>query len=809
MATTKKSAAYRASDIHNLQYPECVREKPTLYVGPLGADALLHFVREVADNVLDEMLQGRAKNGIIQVDRDGTVTVFDDGPGVPFGTTSIVNPLNGESQKLPTIRAAFGVLNTSGKYKGDAYQGAGGVHGQGAKAVNALSDSFEVWTSHSDNDKHWEYIAFERGVQKRHVIGKVPSAPTNPVSKAAPRRGTIVRWTPDLSIVGKGSKLSASNLMHWLSIKAYFVPQGTFYLVAPNGSIKKYAQPEGAVAYVRDRFTELKIDEAPDKVFLYVSPLVEVAATWGSYSECALSAFTNAIYNPERGVHFNAFFNALLTALQPFRKKRDTFTAVDLREGCIGMVNARLSGPKFDSQTKEKLVDDRADNPLRIELTKAFTDFLTKNKAFAARLCERAQNIRSLRARFSADKALAAALSKKKRSGLPTKASTAPNCSPDERELLVVEGDGAAGGCRSARDARFQEVLPLRGKPLNALRAKPEQLLASEEIMNVLTMIGYDPKKPDPMSSRRVGKLVLLSDPDPDGPLHGDTLVPIRVGGEWRIVKISELVNYPHPYKVLAFDKATGFLIPKPASCARVVESSTTSIKLTVNGSSVVCTPSHKWCVQETSGTRYRGEIDPVSGLRMIRAGDMKAGDRILGSDTAVTSHGAALLLIGTPVRGGNHIVSKVRVQQHEPTDFYCLTVPGSGTFLTASGLLSSNCHINALVLAAVWKCAPSLIEDGRVFVVDSPEYYALHKGVPYSGASAENVRLQVEAAGGKADVHHIKGWGEIDSELLSLLALNPATRKLRKIVLTDAGAQAFTKIMSDDAETRRTLLGI
>lgn len=802
MATTKRTAGeYTARSIVNRQYPDCVREAPTLYVGALGADALLHFVREVADNCIDEMLQQRAQTCVIQVDSSGTVTVFDDGPGVPFGSTRVVNPLDQTTRTLPVIQAAFGVLNTSGKYRGDAYRGAGGVHGQGAKAVNALSTQFEVWTRHRDNKAKWEYVAFAKGVKTAHVIGTAaPKPPKDPIKNAWPTQGTIVRWTPDLSIVGKGAKISGAELMAWLNIKSYFVPNGTFHVVTPSGAHKTLRQPDGAAAYVRDRFAQLKIESAPDQVFTYTSDTVEVAATWGDYADCAMSAFTNAIANSERGVHFNAFFAALFTALTNYRKKRDTFTALDLRDGCVGLVNARLDAPKFDSQTKEKLVDDRADGPLKAELLDALTKFFSKNKAFATRLCERAQQLKELRARFSADRAVAQALSKQKRGGLPVKASTAPNCRVDEREVLIVEGDSAAGGCRVARNPYYQEMLPLKGKPINALRATPTQFLASEELLSVLTMIGYNPKKEDPLADRRVNKVILLADPDPDGPLHYDTPVRVCVGGTWSNVKIGDMAGPEWDDKPIKVRAWTGekFETVRATRPVRVC-TETTAIHFYAENELHRCTLTHKWAIPNEGRNRSRGEIDAVSGLRMLPASELKNGDRILKP----SSDGASLSV--------SFVTRAKKVTLAAPTPFYCLTVPDHGNFVLASGLVSSNCHINSLILAALFRCTPSLFDEGRVFVVDAPEFYADTSVGVLSGASVDEVKRKCTEAGVKtAVVNHAKGWGEVPADILANFALNPLTRKLKRITLpSQANVDHFVRLMSDDVATRRVLLGI
>lgn len=803
MATKATVGTYTADAIQNRQFPECVREAPTLYVGSLGADALLHFIREIVDNIIDEMLQGRAGAGVIQIDASGTCAVFDDGPGVPFGRTKVLN------DTMPTLQAAFGALNTSGKYRGNAYRGAGGVHGQGAKAVNALSTKFEAWTMHADNPQRWEYVAFSKGVRIAYAVGaKVPNPPLNPVTNALPRRGTVVRWTPDLSIVGKGSRVSGADLNAWLKIKSYFVPEGKFFLVSPKGAVTTYSQPGGASAYVEHRFAELKIDTPMDKVFTFTSDLVEVAATWSEHGECALQAFTNAIYNSERGVHFTAFFTAVFAALQPHRRKRDDFTAVDLREGCVGLVNARLDAPRFDSQTKEKLVDERAGAPVTRELTEALAKFFAANKAFAIRLCERAQSIKALRAKFSADKALITAMSKRKKAGLPAKASTAPDCTVEERELIIVEGESAGGGARTARDAYYQELLPLRGKPLNALRAKTDQLLKSEEIMHVLNMIGWDPKREDPLSTRRVGRVVLLSDPDPDGPLHGDTLVTVRIDKVWIRVTIEQLALETRPYQVLTWT-GRAFAVAE-AGMARVTGHVTEYVKLSFeDGSTERCSMDHKWPVQSRGKNLHRGTLDTSTNLRWVPASELKAGDVLDAAPSEIRTQDKVVSFVGLSMRSTRRVV-KVKTQKlHAPEPVYCLTVPSTGNFVLSNGVISANCHINTLVLAAIWKCAPALIQDGRVYVVESPEYYAVHNGEPFTGSTAEDVRLQVEKVGGKASVHHIKGWGEINAKLIGMLALNPGTRRLRRISVTEEGAAMFVNIMSDGAETRRALLGI
>jgi DNA gyrase subunit B len=235
---------------------------------------------------------------------------------------------------------------------------------------------------------------------------------------------------------------------------------------------------------------------------------------------CEVQAFTNGLNNPDKGNHFNSLFVSLMAALTPYIKRGQAFGQQELRDGLVGLVNVKISSPKFSSQTKEKLVDERAGKPLQELLTASLKDFFAKNRGLAAQLCERATELRKLKSKFTASKQVLSKIKMAQKIGMPAKASTSLQCKPEHRELFLLEGESAAGLCRSARYPGFQEILPLKGKISNALKRSEEAVLLDQEVLYALAMIGFNPAgatAQEQVAKIRVGKIIFMADPDPDG----------------------------------------------------------------------------------------------------------------------------------------------------------------------------------------------------------------------------------------------------------------------------------------------------
>lgn len=401
-------------------------------------------------------------------------------------------------------------------------------HGAGSKGSNALSREFEVTTFHGGQ---WHKIVFAAGsvVKDAHVI---KAAPVHPATGKALRKGTMVRMKPDYTVIGKNAKLSPIELVSWSHVAAYFTPGlkiRAYIRKDEKFAMKEFFAPNGPLDYVNDR-VQLLLKQSPDgfsdvvdKVFTSTSPLYDCVLRFTTFDGSDARSFTNGLINIDGGTHSAALIMALKDSLLPFATKKQTFTVNELKDGLIGLINIKMSGPKFSSQTKEKLVDERG-TELKPILQEALVAFFKANKKVALAIVDRASRLREMKSRFTASKQTLAALKRISKKGLPAVAATAPKCKPEERECYLLEGQSASGGMRFARLENFQEFLPLRGKPKNLVGAKNRSEEASVEVLNILAMLGVDPRSEDPTGNLRVSKLIVMADADPDGS-HIQTLI--------------------------------------------------------------------------------------------------------------------------------------------------------------------------------------------------------------------------------------------------------------------------------------------
>lgn len=385
----------------------------------------------------------------------------------------------------------------------------GNTHGVGVKGSNATAEYLHVWTSYKGA---WHTIRFERGILKTPVAtGKAPKTPFG-----VPKKGTAIHFKPDQKIFSVKS-FPPSMLVSWAEIQAYLNP-GLKVTVSIKGKTKTWFTKEGPKAWIAKRLETLKAEAEAD-LFVFNNELATAAIAFSNCDGFEVKGFTNGLQNSQGGKHVNSVTSALFEALKEYAGKAK-FTQNDLADGMLGIVNAKLHKPSFSSQDKAKLTDDRMGAEFQVQVLKEAEKFFKANKAMAKRLVERATKIAELKGKFKANKAMVTALNKMKRSGLP------PNYAPcargipiKDRELLIVEGDSAAGGLREVR-APNQALLPLKGKVFNVMKRASkgiDKALASQAILNILAAIGFDPKAEDPLRKLQVGRIIFLSDADPDG----------------------------------------------------------------------------------------------------------------------------------------------------------------------------------------------------------------------------------------------------------------------------------------------------
>jgi len=497
------SSKYDGTSIQVLEGLEAVRRRPAMYIGGTDAKGLHHLFVEVSDNAVDEAMAGSCDKIDVVLYKDGSVSVKDNGRGIPVD----INP----EYNMPGVELALTKLHAGGKFDSGAYKVSGGLHGVGVSCVNATSDWLEVtvW-----RDKKIHKIRFERGVttKKLHVIG---NAKPN-------EHGTLVRWHADPMIFNT-YQYDAEKIERRLRELAYLNKEITLTFTnerdletdldstgeiegtpAPKAPITKvYHYPKGLSEYV-EHLNETKNPLHKPIYFGGVRPSVSGSET---YAEIALQyndgipetilTFANNINTPDGGSHLSGFKTALTRVLNNYAKKNgmikekdNSFSGDDVREGLAAVISVKLTNPQFESQTKVKLSNTDVEGIVNSIVGEKVTEYLEENPAVAKRIIDRA--LSSQRAREAARKAaeMVRRQSALDSNSLPGKLADCTERDPKKCELFLVEGDSAGGPAKQGRDRRTQAVLPLRGKILNAGKTRVDKVLDNEEIRAMITALG-------------------------------------------------------------------------------------------------------------------------------------------------------------------------------------------------------------------------------------------------------------------------------------------------------------------------------
>lgn len=788
----EKSITHFSSDLAK------VRSAPNMYVGPTDGDGLFTIMREVLDNAVDEARAGR--NDLVHLFlRSGEYTVHDAGVGIP------VRPHPGA--KISTLTHVLTALQSSGKMKGDAYQASIGRHGVGIKGSNALSESFEVWTYRKDAGG-WHYTKFKQGVERIGV--KKTKPPRLPSGKRA-QKGTVIKWTPDTTFFGK-YKLNVSRIPVWAELTAYMNP-GLKIVLDNEGKIKQWYSKKGIIELLEKKTAELKATPYSKKSLSYHSKHLDIALSFTDAEGDNMEFFTNTVRNEDRGFHADSFFKALFDSLKPFQKKHQ-YTVGDLKEGLVGILNFKIEVPNFSSQTKDKLVDERGKKPCYEECLKAFGEYWDKNKSLAREVCERAAELRKRTADFLKDKKLSRNVKKAQKNLLAKLAPVVGKTPLEERELMVVEGDSAGGTSRLARHKEFQAIFSLKGKPLNCIDTDMSRINGNKEIAGILAAIGIDPGLKNPLSKLSYGKIIFLADPDVDGPLVGSTKVWLADGSTPTLESLYSKLSKEDLW-VWAFNNNREMVRAKVTSIVRSLVTELVQIRFD-DGTVLDSTLNHGYPM-DTSGLKVVEDVEECTYYK--KAQDIVPGDKIVGfrmerptiRQGVTEPFGEDLPLEG--VYYPRTVISTVDLSLEHGTYVYCLVVPETGNFLIADrgyhAIGSSNCHINALLMGLFWKFAPSLYRDGKIYMVDSPEFIAQHKGRTYFGNSVEQVRER--AGNAKLEVRHLKGWGEVNAEPMREIVFTKGRRRLYRIEppVDRKGGKTFEAMLGKDPTYRKQMLGL
>ena len=512
---------YDAAQIDKLEGLEAVRKRPGMYIGDPDERGLHHMVFEVLDNSIDEHLAGYCTKIEVTVHVDGSVSVRDNGRGIPVD----MHP----KFKMPAVELVLTNLHAGGKFGQGAYKYSGGLHGVGAKCVNALSDWFKVEVS---RDGKVYAMGFERGktTQKLEVIGEV---------KSKKNTGTLVTFLPDPTIFTITTEFKFERLGSRLRELAFLNPGLEITLTDERGDTAKketFFYKHGIEEFVKQLGENKQVihpkpivlSRQRDEVF------VDVVLQYNDSYNDQILPFANSIPNPDGGTHLTGFRTALTKAVNQYAKsnsllkdKDPAISGDDVREGLICVLSIKLPNPRFESQTKVKLVNTEIDGIVNSVVYDGLMTFLDSNPPIAKRIFDKV--LTAARAREAARKARETirkgALTG---GGLPGKLADCSERDPDLTELYIVEGDSAGGSAKQGRDRRYQAILPIRGKLINVEKARLDQALKNTEIQSMITAIGTGIGKPKDentakdeasfdITKLRYGRIIIMTDADVDG----------------------------------------------------------------------------------------------------------------------------------------------------------------------------------------------------------------------------------------------------------------------------------------------------
>jgi DNA gyrase subunit B len=784
-------ASYDAQDITVLEGLEAVRKRPGMYIGSTGVLGLHHLVYEVVDNSVDEALAGHCTEVAVAIHPDNSVTVTDNGRGIPVAIM--------EKEGRPAIEVVLTVLHSGGKFgDGAGYKVSGGLHGVGVSVVNALSERLLVEISRDGH--HWSQ-EYSRGTPQADLERgeALPAgAPT----------GTTVTFLPDADIF-ETLELDFRTLEERLRETAFLTRGLKISIVDERaGGHATEFRYEGGIEDFVSYLNENK-ETVHRKVIFFSGEsdegAVEVAMQWNSSYQESIHSFANNINTREGGSHMSGFRSALTRTLNKYARdhgllkdKEDNLSGEDVREGLTAVISVKLRDPQFEGQTKTKLGNPGIAGFVESIVNSGLGDFLEENPSEARAVIMK--SVQAQRAREAARKArdLTRRKSALENSTLPGKLADCSVKDPSLAELFVVEGDSAGGSAKQGRDRNTQAVLPLRGKILNVEKSRIDKVLQNTEIQALITAIGTGVRDEFNLENARYHKLIIMTDADVDG-AHIRTLVLTLLFREMQELIEAGYVYIAKPplYKIKQGSKER--YIEKDADLEDILLSDKWE-KLGVfdrHGAHFKLTES-RWQRFSRLLKQYEGW---ASSLRAVHGPDVVQflEESTLLSEQVKSAEQAVALLSrdGAPETHATELVeqgpTELRVRAVEvKTGFARTHRIQSGLFDSQEYRQLARVHAQLAELAGM------------------PPFEVRLGDAHDSAASFEALRVAVMAVAQKGiRLQRFKGLGEMNADQLGETTMAPGTRTLAQVTLEDAFAadRTFSMLMGDQVEPRRAFI--
>ncbi len=505
---SERAKEYDASQIQVLEGLEAVRKRPGMYIGSTSSEGLHHLVWEIVDNSIDEALAGFATKIQVIVEKDNSITVTDDGRGIPVDIQAKTG--------RPAVETVFTILHAGGKFGGGGYKVSGGLHGVGSSVVNALSTSLDVKVHKEGKIYYQEY---QRGqvVADLTIIGETD------------KNGTEVHFIPDPEIFTETVEFNFDKLATRVRELA-FLNKGLHISIEdrrPEESVLREYHYEGGIKSYVEHLNANKTVLFPEPIFLEGEQqdiIVEVSIQYTDSYHSNILSFANNIHTYEGGTHEFGFKTALTRVINDYARKQklmkdndENLTGEDVREGLTAVISIKHPDPQFEGQTKTKLGNSEVRTVTDRLFSEHFSKFLMENPTVGRQIVDK--GLLASRARLAAKRAREVTRRKGalEISNLPGKLADCSSKDPEKCELFIVEGDSAGGSAKQGRSREYQAILPIRGKILNVEKASMDKILANEEIRSLFTAMGTGFGADFDVAKARYHKLVIMTDADVDG----------------------------------------------------------------------------------------------------------------------------------------------------------------------------------------------------------------------------------------------------------------------------------------------------
>ncbi len=804
---------YDASKIDKLEGLEAVRKRPGMYIGDPDERGLHHCVFEVLDNSIDEHLAGFCNRIDVNIHVDGSCSIRDDGRGIPVD----MHP----KFKMPAVELVLTNLHAGGKFGQGAYKYSGGLHGVGAKCVNALSDWFKVEVSRDGKVYH---MAFERGVttRKLEVIGKSNST------------GTLITFKPDATIFTITTEFKFDLLANRLRELAFLNPGIEIHLTDERVEHKseRFFYKDGIEEFVKQLGKNKQVIHpkaivlARQKDEVFVDCVMQYNDSYNDQILC----FANSIPNPDGGTHLTGFRSALTRAVNQYAKlnnllkeKDPTISGDDVREGLVCVLSVKLPNPRFESQTKVKLVNTEIDGIVSSIVYEGLMSFFDATPPTAKKVVEK--GLLAARAREAARKARETVRkSALTGGGLPGKLADCSDRDPANTEVYIVEGDSAGGSAKQGRDRKFQAILPIRGKLINVEKARLDKVLQNTEIRTMITAIGTgigdgEGEGAFNIEKLRYHKVIIMTDADVDGSHIRTLLLTFFYRQMPQLIKQGFVYIAQPPLYQISRKKRVEYVDDDAQLNRILIQIGTEEVRL------------HNLADDKEFSAKQLAEI-----LELLESLDKYAN--------ALRRHGGDFGEYVEKRHGETHELPRHLVKIREGNDesvqyFHTeeeLEKFGSanpdlklfGKEETESGLIVERekktgpsrraRHIELHESKAILELLNQLDKKGLKVDHYSGQDKPLFELIEGEGEKAEvkplfsipEILAGVKEVGRRGlQIKRFKGLGEMNPSQLFETTMDPARRKLLRIELTDAveAEDMFSKLMGDEVEPRRQFI--